>query len=178
MATLIAPADFKGENNIPDKDLVGENLQGFIDKYEAIFLKKLMGADLYTVYLATPTNIRFTNLMQWVKPAEIDYVYWFWMQDQQIQTLGTGTGQTKKQNAITATPWPKMVRAWNEMVGYNKEFNKYVDDNKLTYPEYTVYLPFWYYRDGCYLMFDWLWYWGYGCNQIPDIYQLKNRLGI
>lgn len=178
MATIIAPGDFIGQNLVPDKDMVGENLQNLIDKYEVFFLRALLGDDLYNAYVATPAAARFAALIPYIKPSEVDFVYWFWMEDQQIQTLGVGTGQTKKQNATTSTPYPKMVRSWNEMVYYNKETHKFLDKNAATYPEYKSNLPTWFYVNGWFPSFDYNWFWEYGCKQIPEIYRLKNRFGI
>jgi len=183
MITIIASTDFVGQNNVPDKDIVGTDLQfNYIEKYEPIFLTELLGATLYGLLKddleAEDHAERFTNLIPYLKPAIVDYVYWYWLQGQSIVNLGTGAGQSKKQNAVTASPWPLMVRAWNEMVDLNKKTNKFLKDNATIYPEYTIVLPTWYFCGGLYPFFDWNWYSWYGCYELPKIYRLQNGLGI
>jgi len=247
MASLINVNNFVGQNNIPDKDIIGTDLQdNFIDKYEPMFLEELFGVDLYEAFLAgkgvgsvvttadnpvvnglgtkfltyfevgdeiyingetriiaeipednrllttelwsvANENVDYYKGEQWyklytlpsLKPAIVDYVYWFYLEDQVIQNLGTGAGQTKKQLAVTASPYPKMVRAWNEMVEYNKKTNKFLKDNEADYPDYaSVNLPGWYFYNGFYPFFDWNWYSWYGCYGLPTIYRIKNSLGI
>jgi hypothetical protein len=197
VALITTQTDFIGQNSIPDLDINGANLQWFIVKYEPMFLKELFGAALYASYAEDPATDRFTDtdLLEILKPAIVDYVYYFYMENDSNTKLGTGTGQTKKQNAVTTSPWPKMVRAWNEMTDYCKQLNCYLDDTMNgdgtpVYPEYEeVVLPDWFYCKGClnadlfyvngwYPDFDWSYYMVYGVNCIPSIYRLKNRLGI
>jgi len=173
MASIIQPTDFIGQNNIPNKTEVGENLKLFIDKYEPKFLTKLLGAELYTELKDHATDARFVALLPYLKPAIVDYVYWFYLEDQNILNATSGAAKPKQQNSANASEYPKMVRAWNEMVEYNKETNKFLKDNETTYPEYTIVIPIWYYN-----WFDWGWYFEYGCNELPDIYRVKNSLGL
>lgn len=178
MASITVIADFKGQNNIPDKELIAENLQLFIDKYEPILFKKLLGEDLYTLFKATPADARFVALLPYLKPADVDYIYWFYLEDQAIQNLGTGAAQSKKKNAVTVSPYPKMVRAWNEMVDCNRELHKYLKDNSDIYPEYNVTFPDWFfYFNGYWFVFsDWLSWFSVAC--VDEIYRYKNTLGI
>lgn len=181
MANIVTIQDFNGgSTNIPNLDLVGTNLQtNYIAKYEPKFLKDLLGKDLYDALIANPTEERFVNLIAYLKPAIIDYVYYFYVEDNGGNLLlGAGAGSPKKTNAVTVSQWPMMVKAWNEMVEYNKETNKFLDDNKTVYPEYTIILPTWYFWNGYYPFFDWNWYSWYGCNLIPAIYRIKNGLGL
>ena len=180
MANIVTIQDFNGgSTNIPNLDLVGTNLQtNYIAKYEPKLLKELLGNDLYASLIADPTTARMVALIPYLKPAIIDYVYYYYVEDNGGNLLlGAGTGNPKKSNAVTSSPWPMMVRAWNEMVDYNKETNKFLSDNP-TYPEYKMELPSWYFWKGFYPFFDWNWYSWYGCYLIPGIYRLKNGLGI
>lgn len=163
MASIIQPTDFKAENLIPDMNIVSENVQAFIDKYEPKFLTKLLGVELYTALKANPSDARFVALLPYLKSAIVDYVYWFYQEFQNTQTFGAGEGKSKKQNATNASVYPKMVRAWNEMVDYNKETNTFLKGNA-TYPEYTDDIP---------THWD---YW-FECDR-PEIYRYRNSLGI
>lgn len=180
MANITTTADFIGQNNIPQKDSVGENLQWFIDKYEPILLTKLLGSDLYTLLKASPTSARFVAIIvPYLKPACVDYIYWFYLEDQGTQMTSIGASQAKKRNAIGVSPYPKMVRAWNEMVELNRGLHKYITENAATYPEYTITFPVWFFWWG---IGGWFWVdvWQDGWSEecVPDIYRFKNTLGI
>lgn len=180
MANVVTIQDFNGgSTNIPNLDLVGNNLQiNYIDKYEPKLLKELLGDDLYTSLKADPTTDRMVALIPYLKPAIMDYVYYFYVEDNGNNLLlGAGAGSPKKSNAVTVSQWPLMVKSWNEMVDYNKETNKFLTDNS-TYPEYKSPLPTWFYWNGYYPLFDWNWYSWYGCYLIPGIYRVSNGLGI
>lgn len=170
MASIIQPALFIGENNIPNKNEIGENLQWFIDKYEPLFLTELLGVELYTELKANITDARFVALLPYLKPAIVDYVYWFYLADQNTVTATTGGAKPKQQNSANASSYPKMVRAWNEMVKLNRETNKFLHDNA-TYPEYTKVIPEWYYYDNWYT-------YTYMMCELPEIYRVKNSLGL
>jgi len=196
MATYATPADFIGEFNIPDKATIAENLQWFINKYEPQlptevglyptgFVYELMGKDLYTAYVADPTEERFTILVEpFLKAGSIRYVYWFYLKDQSIQNLSTGAAQSKKTNARTVSPYPKMVNAWNELVPLCRKFHKYMVDNKDIYPEYKVSFPEWFWGWGFWDGIWTTWFFDYSnwawrdCHDIPEIYRFKNSLGI
>lgn len=143
-----------------------------------------MGKDLYAAYVNNPTEARFTSLVNpYLKPCSLRYTYWFYLKDQSIQNLGTGAAQSKKKNAVTVSPYPKMIHSWNEMVKICRKFHKYMKDNKTIYPEYKVCFPEWFYGwgfwDGGWMSWffdysDWGWR-DYSC--LPEIYTFKNSLG-
>jgi hypothetical protein len=177
--------DFIGQNNIPDKSTYGENLQWFINKFEPKLLEKLLGSDLYAAYLASPADARFVAIIEpYLHPALVDYIYWFYLEDQGIQLTSLGASQNKKQNAKSVSPYPKMVRAWNEMVELNRNLHKYLTDNAATYPEYVNTFPEWFFGWGfwsgtwqCWF-FDWSNCGGEFGNCVDEIYRIKNTLGI
>lgn len=185
MPTIIAPADFVVDNQLPNISLQGNDIQAYINQYEPEFLEKLLETDLYAAYIEDPTDARFVTLLGTpnFKTAIVCYVYWFYQYASSSVTMNTGQGQPKKQNAVTVSPYPKMVYSWNKMVKYNKATNKYLKDNADTYPEYKpICFPKWFFAfDG----FSWFypgvdngWYWGFGCHELPEIYRIKNSLGI
>lgn len=185
MSTLISPADFTVDNQLPNISLQANDIQAYINKYELLFLSLLMEDDLYAAYIANPTDARFVTLIgqPWFKPAIVDFVYFHYARSLATFTMNTGGGQPKKQNATTVSLYPKMVYAWNEMVEYNKKTNKFLKDNATTYPEYKpIHFPEWWFAyDGFnwfYPSFETTWYWGFGCKQLPEIYRLKNSLGV
>lgn len=185
MANFTTVSDFIGQNNIPDKATYGENLTWFINKYEPVLLDKLLGSDLYALLKASPTDARFVAIIEpYLHPACVDYIYSFYLEDQGTQLTSLGASQNKKQNAKSVSPYPKMVRAWNEMAEYNRKLHKYLKDNAATYPEYKVCFPEWFYGWGFWFgtwqcwFFDWCnWSGDFGMC-VDEIYRFKNTLGI
>lgn len=186
MPTIISPADFTVDNSLPNISLQGNDIQAYINKYEPKFLAELMGTDLYAAYVGHDTDARFVTLLALpgFKPAIVDYVYWFYLKKQNEPIMNTGAGQSKQKNAVRVSPYPSMVAAWNEMVKFNKATNKYLKDNATTYPEYNqILLPYWFFcwtigYGWWYPGFDWGWYNYCGWQELPDIYRIKNSLGI
>lgn len=62
---LITPSFFFGEINIPnnDSDDIYENIDVFINLYEPECLKLILGYKLYSLFLASPTDQRFQDLL-------------------------------------------------------------------------------------------------------------------
>jgi hypothetical protein len=186
MPTIISPADFTVDNQLPNISLQGNDIQAYINQYEPDFLAQLMQADLYAAYTESPTDARFVTLLATpnFKTAIVCYVYWFYQYANGVSiTMTTGQGQQKKQNATTVSPYPKMVYSWNKMVCYNKATNKYLKDNATLYPEYQpICFPEWWFAfDGFgwfYPSFDMGWYYGFGAKQLPEIYRVRNSLGV
>lgn len=185
MANITTVSDFIGQNNIPDKATYGEHLTWFINKYEPILLTKLLGSDLYTLLKASPTDARFVAIIEpYLHPACVDYIYWFYLEDQGTQLTSLGASKNKKQNAKSVSPYPKMVRAWNEMAEYNRKLHKYLKDNAATYPEYKVCFPEWFFGWGFWAgtwqcwFFDWCNWGGDFGTCVDEIYRFKNTLGI
>lgn len=147
MPTITQPSDFKVDILIANvsQDYVASTVQGFIDKYEPIFLKALLGASLYTDFKAGlavdpgPPAAKWAALKDQISYATADYIYWQYMTDKQTQSVGVGEQQAKAANAEMTSPILKMVRAWDEMVDLNFDTVKFILDNPDDYGDY--YLP-------------------------------------
>lgn len=192
MANITTVANFIGNVNIPDKDLISDNLTWHIQEYEPILLNILLGNDLYAAYIATPADARFTALIGTVGPpstgylakALVNYIFYQYFQTVSTQVTSLGASQNKKKNAITVSMWPEMVKAWNRMVEKNRELHKYLVDNPTIYPEYKNTFPEWFFGWGfwggiwrCWF-FDWYdWSGEYG-NCVNEVYRVQNRLGM
>lgn len=179
--SITLQSDFRGEIVVANKTQpdVSENLDWFIAKYEPIFINDLMGDDLYTAYVSglavMPTpDPRWLDLQAEFKGSVIaPFIYRWYSQDQLTQTNGVGEKLTTAANAMNASSWPKVVRAWNEMLIEREKIVKYLDDNRALYPEYTIEWPGYYWYWGC----GWFWFWP--CVERPvNIYVRINGLGI
>lgn len=170
--SIIVPADFKAQNSIAQREMtfVSVLVQEFIDKYEPMFLKKLLGLTLYDEFIAglavtppediDPKWIALLDTMD-LKPMLVNYVYFWYMENANTLTAGISEVKPKAQNATPVNNWDKRVRAWNEMAAMTRIF----DLSQVDYPDYVR--PYW----GRYS------FWYHGC-EIDEIYYYKNTLNI
>lgn len=160
--SLIDQSYFKGELLIPHLTQAVDiaALQLLIDAKESELLTKLLGYELYKLYVAGITantqkykDIRdgkeYTNssgsLTKWVglaftvgtikKSLIANYVYCCYQINN--YTFTTGSGEKKTDLAINALPEDKVNRAWNEMVSWNVDLYEFLSTNKVDYPEYV-----------------------------------------
>jgi len=160
MATITA-ASFIGEILIPNISGSGiaeqANLAAlgyFIEKYEPLFLRALLGSDLYDAYaagIAIPSpETKWTALKgkiyvsvgtspndYYLSPAA-DYIYFYYRRDQISTTLSNAEVQSKQENATVISPYEKMVSAWNSMSASVDLIREWIEDNISDYPEYLT----------------------------------------
>lgn len=128
-------------------------LQVAMAKYESVFLTKLLGKDLYDLYVAdialvTPsarftalnnliyyTDAALTALGTGISPVAY-YIYFFFMRSQSSITLTGGEGLTQHENFTQYGAREKMIYAWNEMVRLSQIIQDWLVTNIATYPEY------------------------------------------
>jgi hypothetical protein len=174
---IVQPADFIGEVRIANtsQEDVAADLNHFIQKYEPIFLTELLGETLYADLSAglgeVPIPEKWTGLKNKIKLSIVNYIYWYYITDQHIQTVGVGQAVSKAGNATIVSPVTKLVRAWNEMQQNNIAAIKFINANTEDYGDY--YKPYWltYCEHG--------YFWGnvYNCI-LPDILCTQNQFGL
>lgn len=121
-----------------------KQLDIFICKYEKQFLIKLLGNNLYEKFFKemSRNNIKsipeewiilknkLFNCSEWISPAA-NYVYYWYLGNDMSSTSGVGEVRVMANNATLVSSLPKMIKAWNEMVDMNVEFEKWVWDNNV-----------------------------------------------
>ena len=165
--SIVQISDFKGQIVIANSNqsYVAADLQIFIDKYEAKYLTILLGADLYQLLLdGDPTEEKWIALKAAIK-GTANYIYWYYIADQDMQTVGIGQVKTQAANSYVVSPNYKMVRAWNEMVEESYNTVQFISTNTADYGNY--YIENFYYN-------SWL---NSYCNR-PEIFQKINTFGI
>lgn len=190
MPSITQPSDFKAEIVIANATVtpVNSTVQAFIDKYEPRLITALFGktfGDLFVAGLAAQVvEDRWTELLTPdLKLAIANYIYYWYMRDQDSTTSGSGTVKSKDTNASQFSAFDKVFRAWYEMVCINFATLKYVTDNPTIYPEYVA--PNWYNS----FILSWVtwgfafdifqsnWYYGfYRFYRLPDIFVPLSRL--
>lgn len=116
----------------------------FISKYEKKFLTELLGYDLYEKFVKETHESdikdvlpewkmlknKLFNSKEWISPAA-NYVYYWYMANNMSSTSGIGEVRALTNNAELTSPIPKMIKAWNEMVDMNKEFEMWIVNNNV-----------------------------------------------
>lgn len=193
--SIIDTTFFVGELNIAntDTEAASSYLQLFIDKYEAAYLRILLGADLYARYVAginlVPIPSEWTDLQNQLVTIDgtskvspiANYIYFFFIRRATYSNSGTGLTQPKYENATAIDSKIETSRAWNEMAVLSFKVYKYLKANATIYGPLPYDLRC-YNDDYLELWFDWSFWWGFFPfnlrNRIPEIYRPLNVLGI
>lgn len=200
MPNIVSKSDFVDEISIPnDAQGFGGNSQSltrFIAKYEPKFLAMLMGADFATLFVNglnppqidpptdpptyEPIEQRWLDLdTPELETAIANYIYYYWMRNDESQSLGVGNAKTKNTNAELYSAKDKVSRAWHEMNCNAWKTVKFLKDNPDTYPEYVV--PVW----ACFWQWGWefeffefdaTYWWFKKFYRMPDIFYPLSRL--
>ncbi len=133
--SLIGNTYFIKDINIPQNAL-DSDMAGYITEYEKEVLIMLLGYDLYTDFIANPSNERWTRLttgheydvsyqgltttIKWNGLTNTDlisliayYVYYWYINFHASDTTSVGESIIQKENALGIAPTQKMVNAWN-----------------------------------------------------------------
>jgi hypothetical protein len=168
---LITTSYFTANLDLPGRNAVGlsENLNLYINRYEPIFLRGVLGYAMYKLLMAAydasqeepPVALpqRWADLLDGVEYDVSDitykwdglrnstlltspianYIYFTFRRDTETRTGNTGENKPNAQNADSATPNRKLVFAWNDMVDQMWLMKHYLDNNTDTFPEWNVY---------------------------------------
>lgn len=154
MATIVSNDDFVGEIVIAQlsQKAVSDELAVFIDEYEPVFLKLLLGQTLYDEFIAglgideqvedaenppTPDQI-WLDLKAQIGKSIAQYIYWQYIKNNNSQTSGIGQTKNGSDNAVPASPRFKMVKAWNKMVGTCFSVVAFINNDPDNYGDYYI----------------------------------------
>lgn len=173
--SIVTKSDFVGEVKIANisQPVVQETLQVFINKYEPKYLKQLLGSDFATLFVnglnADPIEQRWTDLLAEVKPAIVDYIYYWYQRDLVTETTGVGNVKSVSANSTPSSEGGKLARAWNEMALTGWDTSKLLVNAPTTYPEYVR--PYWYSYEwyGCFDDYFWFSYYPFYKPRLPEI---------
>src|SRR5258708_26346771 len=133
----------------------------FINKHEPQCLIKLLGYQLYKLFMTEPSTrmtelqdgAEYTNslgeLRKWqgIKHDKnisliANYVYFYFQEAQKAQSTGTGTSTSKPEAGLAISPADKMTKAWNFFSDEVKEMSHFLWlkkglDGTRVYPEFS-----------------------------------------
>lgn len=161
MAAITTINQFKGELYLPNVTIASRaeaiRLNDSIEHYEPVFLKTIFGYDLYTLFTAglLSTDPLYEAIrdggtyfdlngieQEWLGFTSehynpiANYIYFNHRKNYTTDTQGTGEYSNTQEDGTTASVYPKMVNAWNDMVDMNKALHGYLYANASSYPSY------------------------------------------
>jgi hypothetical protein len=156
--SIVVNTDFRGEYNVAKTAY--DQIDFYIEKYEKKYLLKLLGAELYTLFIAdltvtdpqVPTTQRFTDIFDAFVKDESNYVvesegirkmltqliYFHYVRENQVINTVGGTVSNSVELGIPASFKGNIVQAYNEGVDNSHAIQWFICDNSTIYPEENI----------------------------------------
>lgn len=155
---IVQTSDFVGEYKVSQSRF--SELATYITKYEKHYLVRMLGADLYDLFIAdltlptpqTPQTAPYQALFnafetddndriyisEGIKKMLIMFIYFHYIRDMAHQNTVTGTVTNVNENSSTPLyNGFNLVEAMNTGVETYNNIQWYIDENSATYPDYN-----------------------------------------
>ena len=155
--SLIIAVDFTGKYEVHISQFTADKLQEYIDRYETSILNKLLGVELYNLFIAnivSPTPLPIYNKIflpfieqtdcgeilesKGMKDLLTGMIYFYYVRDQYTQMSTLGAVKNKGENSESTTYVMSGLNArWNEAVETYDAIQRYIELNKsVDYPTF------------------------------------------
>jgi hypothetical protein len=157
--SIVVNTDFKGEYNISKNCY--DQLDTYIEKYEKKYLLKLLGAELYALFIAdltvtdpqVPQTQRFLDIFNEFSIDENNYcliesegirkmltqlIYFHYVRENQVVNTAGGTVSNAVELGLNASFKGNIVQAYNEGVENSHSIQWFICDNATIYPEENI----------------------------------------
>jgi hypothetical protein len=158
----ITPEQFIGEYQIAGGKYQNDNIQAYIDEYEIIYLKNLLGCELFELFnadllnyipqdpiysvLYNPICVDLKNYCYDKKQIRSDgmvkmlkgFIYFMYIRDN--KTPNTHTGNTQAENEVSeVVSFRKMGLPYrfNDAVRNYQNIQLFIDENRTNYPTFN-----------------------------------------
>lgn len=160
MSKIVKTTDFVGKYSISQNSFNTTDLQAFIDKYEKVYLRDLLGltlgdllyTDIASVTFLPPVTARFTVIFNaiaqeingcdvisnGIKEMLLGFIYWEFVKTQSVHN--TITGNMIAENEVSSQAnWnlTEIYNNYNESIDSYRAIQIYINENSVTYPEYN-----------------------------------------
>ena len=155
MANILQPSDFSnGEYKVPQNCF--DSIQSYLDKYEKHYLIKLLGADLYDLFIAdlvagVPTSAIYLDIFnefrvdrtgcvrisEGIKEMLIQFCYFHIIRDLGEKKGIGGVGKYVTEVSESRYDGFNIIEALNEGIDNAKAIQWYICDNSTDYPTYN-----------------------------------------
>ncbi len=148
---IVKATDFIGEYKVP-KTLYSE-IDQFIEDYEKSFLQRMLGVELYNLFVAdlvdgVPQNQIYLNIFEplaydlnnivyqseGIKRMLVELIYYYYTVSVQTYNTDTGTMSTESEVSTKASYKNNIIVAYNKAVANAHVIQQYIFDNKEDYP--------------------------------------------
>lgn len=160
MGTIVKTTDFTGKYAISQNPHTVTNLQSFIDKYEKVYLRDLLGlvlGDLFYADIATGTFLPPVNpiysvlfnpiavelngrevISNGVKEMLLGFIYWEYTRKQPVVNTVTGNVIQANETSVPAG-WNEsdIYEVYNEAVKTYSAIQYFINDDRTNYPTYN-----------------------------------------
>ena len=160
MGKIVKTTDFIGKYAISQNSHNTNNLQAFIDKYEKVYLRDLLGlnlgdllyADIASGTFLPPVTARYATLFNaiaqelngcdvisdGIKEMLLGFIYWEYVKTSSINN--TVTGNIAAQNEVGSHVDfcnTEVYNNYNEAIKSYRAIQIYINENSSTYPEFN-----------------------------------------
>ena len=156
--SIVAKTDFVGEYNVSKNCY--DQLDTYIEKYEKHYLLKLLGGELYSLFIADltvtdpqiPQITRFINLYnafyddyesclvisEGMRKMLVQFIYFHYVRESQVINTAGGTVTNSVELGVNAKFQGNIVQVYNEGVKNSHAIQWYICKNEIIYPEANI----------------------------------------
>ncbi len=160
MGKIVKKTDFVGKYAISQNQFNQTDLQAFIDKYEKVYLRDLLGlvlGDLFYADIAIDTFLEpvdpiyktlFNPIAEVINNCEVisdgvkemllGFIYWEFVKSQSVANVLSGN-VTQENETSAQVDWDKteIYNNYNEAVKSYRAIQIYINNNKSVYPDFN-----------------------------------------
>jgi len=158
--SIVVNTDFTGEYNISKNCY--DQIDFYIEKYEKKYLLKLLGAELYDLFISdltvtnpqVPQTQRFLDIFnsfnidesscvvtsEGIRKMLTQLIYFHYVRENQVINTAGGTVSNSVELGLPASFKGNIVQAYNEGVDNSHAIQWYICDNSTDYPEENIQL--------------------------------------
>jgi hypothetical protein len=154
---ILQTSDFVGEYKISTSRF--SELDKYIEKYEKYYLLRLMGKDLYDLFIAdltgttpqVPQTTRFINIFEpfdiipnlsnglviseGIKVMLIQFIYFQYIINTNDFNTISGQVQSSNENSTNNSYKGNIIEVYNKAIDNYRNIQEYIESDSLTYPE-------------------------------------------
>jgi len=156
--SIVVKTDFVGEYNVSKTNY--DHLDTYIEKYEKHYLLKLLGGQLYGLFIADltitdpqiPQTTRFINLFnsfyedyeeqliisEGIRKMLVQFIYFHYVRELQTENSASGTVTNSVELGVNAKFKGNIVNVYNQGVKNAQAIQWYICKNEADYPEENI----------------------------------------
>jgi len=119
---------------------IAARVQWFIDEYEPLFLRMLLGRELAellkTEFEKPEHDTKWNELAKQIEPMAVRYVYCYYKSNSENLSAGVGSVKPRAKNATREPEINNTIPRWNEMVDMVMAFQHWINNRKSDYPKH------------------------------------------